>query len=264
MGPSGNLRTVKKYKKGNITAAFGVDLFIHGSTAIPNLLLKFYKQLGITDTEMMLIIQLLRIRTEEKIFLPTLSLLSSVLSEDEEQIARNLESLVGKEMLKITEFFDAEKGLILRGYDFEPLFEKLSEFWACAKVKENEKIKNILDKEPGFTINLYKGFEKEFGRPLSPMEVEQINIWSQKMKPVMVLEALRRAVLMGKHNFKYIDGILLEWEKNNINCPEDIAEYDRQYKMKRTDKKKNDGNLRRNSNSDKTDKKSLIKSLYMN
>jgi DNA replication protein len=96
------------------------------------------------------------------------------------------------------------------------------------------------------------------------MEVEQINIWSQKMKPVMVLEALRRAVLMGKHNFKYIDGILLEWEKNNINCPEDIAEYDRQYKMKRTDKKKNDGNLRRNSNSDKTDKKSLIKSLYMN
>lgn len=264
MGPLGSLKTIKKYKKGNITAAFGVDLFIHGSTAIPNLLLKFYKQLGITDAEMMLIIQLLRIRTEEKVFLPTPSLLSSVLSEDEEQIARNLENLLGKEMIKITEFFDAEKGLILRGYDFEPLFEKLSEFWACAKVKENERIKSMVDGKPGVTINLYKGFEKEFGRPLSPMEVEQINIWSQKMKPVMILEALRRAVLMGKHNFKYIDGILLEWEKNNISCPEDIEEYDRQYKMKRADKKKNEDNPSHKSNSDKSDKKSLIKSLYMN
>jgi DNA replication protein len=255
--------TVKKYKKGNITAAFGTDLFTHGSTAIPNLLLKMYRHLGISDTEMMLLIQLFRLRTEEKIYLPNPSLLTELLSGNEEQITGDLESLLHKELLKITDFFDAEQNLVIKGYDFEPLFEKLSEVWACTKVKENEIIKKLLTDgsiDSNKALNLYTSFENEFGRPLSPMEVEQIKIWSQKMSPVMVLEALRRAVLMGKHNFKYIDGILLEWEKNNIRTPANIEEYDRKFKTKQSNKP---GAGARLHNDKKSDKKSLIQSLYM-
>ncbi|MCG8401062.1 MAG: DnaD domain protein [Firmicutes bacterium] len=254
METTGQARTVKKYKKGNITAAFGTDLFAQGFTSIPNLLLKLYKQLGITDSEMMLIIQLFRFRTEEKNYFPTTPLLMAMLSGSEEQVAGDLENLINKQLIIITDFFDAERRLVLKGYDFEPLFEKLSEVWACARVKEHERIRKMLEKENNAAVNLYNSFEKEFGRPLSPMEVEQINLWSGKLNPHMVLEALRKAVLMGKHNFKYIDSILLEWEKNNLQSPGEVAEYDRRFKDKRSGAKK--------SSRGQENKKSMFQSLY--
>ncbi|WP_347491043.1 DnaD domain-containing protein [Desulfoscipio sp. XC116] len=271
MVPTGTVNTVKKYKKGNITAAFGVDLFIHGSTAIPNLLLKLYKHMGIKDTEMMLLIQLFRLFTEENNYLPTVDMLFEHLSGDDEQINCDLENLINNGMLKITEFYDAERELVIKGYDFEPLFEKLSEIWACARVKQHEAIKKITENKSKKTVNLYKSFEKEFGRPLSPMEIEQIDAWSQKMPPPMVLEALRRAVMMGKHNFKYIDSILLEWEKNNLTSPEKVEDYDRLFKMKHTENKrkpinnrsKADHQIANQKDNRENNKKSMIQSLYM-
>jgi len=262
MVPTGMVSTVKKHRKANITAAFGVDLFIHGTTSIPNLLLKLYKDMGITDTEMMLLIQLFRLFTEENNFLPTTDLLFEYLSGDEEQINRDMENLINNGILKITEFYDAERDLVIKGYDFEPLFDRLSEIWACGRVQQHEAIKKINENKVKKNVNLFKSFEKEFGRLLSPMEIEQINVWSQKMPALMVLEALRRAVMLGKHNFKYIDRILLEWEKNNLTNPEQVEDYDRQFKMKHTENKKTPANSRRKA-SEKDDKKSMIQSLYM-
>lgn len=256
MENTGQARTVKKYKKGSITAAFGTDLFVQGFTSIPNLLLKLYKQLSITDDEMMLIIQLFRLRAEEKRFLPSVKELGSVMDKSDEQITADLESLLKKEMLKITDYYDAESHLIIKGYDFEPLFEKLSEIWACVRVRENERLKMMMERGPSVPVNLYKSFEKEFGRPLSPMEVEQINLWSTRLNPSLVMEALRKAVLMGKHNFKYIDSILLEWEKNNLHHPDEVAEYDRRFKKNRH------SGVKQGSRG-KEKKKNMIQSLYM-
>ncbi len=262
MVPRGTVSTVKNYKRGNITAAFGVDLFIHGSTSIPNLLLKLYKDMGISDTEMMLLIQLFRLFTEENNYLPSADLLYEHLSGDIAQINRDLENLISNGMLKITDFYDAERDIVIQGYDFEPIFEKLSEIWACARVQQHEAIKKITEKKLKKPVSLFKSFEKEFGRPLSPMEIEQIALWSQKMPAVMVLEALRRAVMLGKHNFKYIDSILLEWEKNNLLTPEQVQNFDRQFKMKHNDNKKTPANGRRKTNQ-KDDKKNMLESLYM-
>ena len=266
MVPRGIVSKVQNYKRGNITAAFGMDLFIHGSTAIPNLLLKSYKDMGISDTEMMLLIQLFRLFTENNNYLPSVDLLYEHLSGDTEQINRDLENLISSGMLKITNFYDAEKDIVVEGYDFEPIFEKLSELWACARVQQHEAIKKITESKTKRPVNLFKSFEKEFGRPLSPMEIEQITIWSQKMPANIVLEALRRAVMLGKHNFKYIDSILLEWEKNNLLTTEQIENYDRQFKLKQNDNKKAPANNRaisRHKTNQKDDKKNMLESLYM-
>ncbi|MFA7468367.1 MAG: DnaD domain protein [Desulfotomaculaceae bacterium] len=256
MENTGQARTAKKYKKGNITAAFGTDLFIQGFTSIPNLLLKLYKNMGISDTEMMLVIQLFRLRTEDKNFLPSLKELGNVMQKNEEQITADLESLLQKEMLRVTDFYDDGRHLVIKGYDFEPLFEKLSEIWACIRVRENERLSKMMENEPGAAVNLYSSFEKEFGRPLSPMEVEQINLWSTKLNSNMVLEALRKAVMMGKHNFKYIDSILLEWEKNNLRNPGDVEEYDKRFKNRHSSSKQG-------ARGKENNKKSMIQSLYM-
>ena len=256
--------TVKEYKRGNITAAFGVDLFIHGSTAIPNLLLKLYKDIGVTDTEMMLLIQLFRIFTEENNYYPELDLLAEHLTGGEEQIKRDLNNLLNNGLLKITEFYNAEQDTTIKGYDFEPIFDRLSEIWACARVQQHEALNKISKDKTKKTINLYQSFEREFGRALSPMEIEQIANWSKNTPETLVLEALRRAVMLNKHNFKYIDSILLEWSKNNLVTKEQLDDYDRQFKSKQSGNKKTTNQSKRKDEQPvEQNKKNIIQSLYM-
>lgn len=255
-------RTVKRYRGGNITAAFGADLLLQGSTSVPNLLLRFYRQMDINDEEMMLLIQLLRLRGEEKDLFPSAATLAECMAADASRVEQNLAKLLEKEILAITQYYDESQDLILNGYDFEPLFERLSEIWACKRVKEIERTRTLLEKQPpaaGLQGNdfgsMVRTFEQEFGRPLSPIEADQIRQWTEEMDLKLILEALRRAVLIGKRNFKYIDSILLEWKKNNLRTLEEINSYDQQYKKRRTGKYV----------SEKVDhhKKALLKALYL-
>ena len=258
-------KAVKKYRGGNITAAFGADLLVTGSTSVPNLLLKYYAKLDITDTEMMLLIQIFRLHTEEKILFPQLDELNRYLSGDAEQA---LTDLLDKELLAITEYYDFAQQQVVEGLDFEPLYEKLSELWACDKVKEIEQTQNILEKNSqaklttaintsrdmqqkhlndsifnGQVLNVCSVFEREFGRPLSPMEVDRIRHWCEETDSMLIMEALRRAVMMGKMNFRYIDAILLEWRKNNLRTLPEVAQYDQEFQERRANrypiKKKN-------------------------
>jgi DNA replication protein len=254
-------RTVKRYREGNITAAFGTDLLLQGITAVPNLLLRLYRHLDITDEEMILLIQLLRLQIEEKNLLPSASALAECTSQDVTRVQQNLNRLLEKEVLAVTEYYDESKDQILSGYDFEPLLEKLSEIWASIRVREIERTRCLLEKRTRLEANspefalIIKAFEQEFGRPVSPMEVEQIRQWIEELNPTLVLEALRRAVLRGKHNFKYIDSIILEWKKNNLRTLEEINAYDAQFKKRRSVK----------NTTPKVDerKKALLKTLYL-
>jgi DnaD and phage-associated domain len=74
--------------------------------------------------------------------------------------------------------------------------------------------------------HLFYLFENEFGRPVTPLEVDQINAWLTESGPDLTREALRRAVLQGKLNFRYIDRILLGWQKQNLRTLREVAEKD--------------------------------------
>ncbi|MGI6686184.1 MAG: DnaD domain-containing protein [Bacillota bacterium] len=74
--------------------------------------------------------------------------------------------------------------------------------------------------------------EKEFGRPLSPMELEQIAEWEKKYVPDLILEALKIAVLKGVFRLKYIDAILLDWEKANLRTRQDVLDYEALHRKK--------------------------------
>jgi len=72
--------------------------------------------------------------------------------------------------------------------------------------------------------NIFVKFEKEFGRPLSPMELEIINGWlNDNMNEELVLCALKEAVYNGVNNMRYIDKILYEWRKKGYKNPQDIV-----------------------------------------
>ena len=73
---------------------------------------------------------------------------------------------------------------------------------------------------------------QEFGRPLSPMELEQVAEWEKKYVPSLILEALKIAVLKRIFRLKYIDAILLEWEKANLRTRQDVLDYEARYLRK--------------------------------
>ncbi len=236
-------------RKGNITAAFGSDLTLEGMTGVPNLLLKYYQKIGITDTEMMLIIQLMHLQTAANQHFPTPDILESYMSADRAKIQNDLENLKEKGIISIKHYYNDETDEIVPFYCYEPLFEKISEFWACEKVKTYQQMKKNLTEQkqkPGAGrkerkasfAKVCKGFEKEFGRMLSPMEIEQVDLWLNEYgdQTELIFEALRRAVLLGKHNFKYIDSILLEWHKNNLKTIDDVLSYESNFRQRQSAK----------------------------
>lgn len=92
------------------------------------------------------------------------------------------------------------------------------------------------------TINkqesIFEILEVEFGRPLSPMEIEVAKQWTF---PIEILKlAIKEAVTSNNCAMKYIDKILYNWEKLGVKSVKD-AEY--QMKLFREAKKKKKNNL---------------------
>lgn len=242
-------------KKGNITSAFGSDIILEGTTGVPNLLLKYYARLGITDSEMMLLVQLMHVQKSTNQLFPSHEVLADFMACDKTSIRAGLAGLIEKGVIAISHIYSKEADEVISTYSYEPLFEKVLELWACEKVRACQMMKKNLkeqtqktrvvknrNKQPAFA-KICQSFEKEFGRLLSPMEIEQINLWldDNEGRPDLIMEALKRAVMLGKHNFKYIDSILLEWQKNKINSVSDVLAYEanfRERQLNRSAKRK--------------------------
>lgn len=74
--------------------------------------------------------------------------------------------------------------------------------------------------------DIFRIFEKELGRTMSPMELELINGWLiSGTSEELILGALREAVYNGVSNFRYIDKIIYEWEKKGFKTMDEVNSY---------------------------------------
>lgn len=74
--------------------------------------------------------------------------------------------------------------------------------------------------------NIYTTFEKEFGRPLSPVEYEIIKAWiTSGISEELIKGALKEAVFNNVRNLRYIDKILSEWEKKGFKSVDEVDSY---------------------------------------
>ena len=64
--------------------------------------------------------------------------------------------------------------------------------------------------------NLYKSFEQETGKALSPLQMEDLQYMLEDFNADVILEALKEAVSQGKANFAYIKAILNRWKQDNL------------------------------------------------
>ena len=169
---------------------------------------------------------------EDFIFLVYLTNIGSRFSFDPMKIANNLGYSLNDVMIKLdrltkknllsVEIIKNEKGVMEEYISLEYFYSKISNL-VVDEINSSDNSSK--------TINIYEIIEEEFGRPLSPMELEIIKAWlSSNISEEVIVEAVREASLNGVYNMSYIDKILFEWGKKGLKTKEAILKYKNKYK----------------------------------
>jgi DNA replication protein len=201
-----------------------------GAVSVPMLLISAYAKLDLTETEAMLLIHLIGFQDREKKDFPTLDDLQGRMSLAGEKVADTLQKLMKEGFLQIDEEMDPISGVRYEKYNLEGLWQKLAAVWAMESKLQPPAKK---EKPQGFSgQNVYSLYEKEFARPLTPMEMETITGWQDEDKypEELILMALKEAVFAGKVHFRYIDRILLEWKRNKVYTAEQAREHTQRFR----------------------------------
>lgn len=197
-----------------------MQLLKEGNLSLPTVFIKYYKEIGLNDQEMMLIIQILTFKQEGKDF-PTIAELKDRMTADEREVITMLQKLVQKGYLAIDDHIEST-GVRAEVYQLDPLYEKIARMIAAKQASSQKENKKTEPKPNLFTI-----FEQEFGRPLSPIECETIAMWQDQdqYKDELIVAALREAVISNKLFIRYIDRILYEWQRNRIHTAQQAREF---------------------------------------
>lgn len=98
---------------------------------------------------------------------------------------------------------------------------QMATIWQPSIDKNSYNNSNNILEQP--TENIFEIIEKEFGRLLSPLEIEMIRSWDY---PIEILKlAVQEASTSGQFVIKYIDKILYNWSKANVRTVEDAKKY---------------------------------------
>lgn len=213
-----------------------------GSVSVPLVLLRLYPKLKLTDTEAMLLIQIMAFQEKEGKEFPTPEELQVRMAASAETVIKALQRLMKDELLQIDAEVDEGSGVLSERYNLSPLYRKLAAAWtheasasaaASGGSAANRRQEAAAAAEPeGEDLNLFSVFQKEFARLLTPMECETITQWLDRDRypEELILFALKEAVFAGVINFRYIDRILLEWSRNRVQTPEQAREYTQKFR----------------------------------
>jgi len=201
-----------------------LDWISAGQTILPTLLLRYYRKLNLSNDELVLILQL-KSYMDQGDYFPKMEKIAEHMNMTEQNVFKAVHQLIQKKVLTIETTKD-DQGMSQDAYSLNMLWERI-----IILIKQ-EKSEEAIEKEEGKEKNLYSMFESEFGRPLSPIEIETLVAWieNDKYSPELIQLALREAVLSQVYNFKYIDRILLNWEKKNIRTKEQVEKEIKKYR----------------------------------
>ena len=178
---------------------------------IPEILIKNYRKLNISDSELILLIYL--INTTD-VFNP--KQIAKDLNFKLNEVMEIFNSLIEKNIIKIDIINKSVREEII---NLDELYNKLAFVIVNDKTKESS--------------NLFDVFEKEFGRTLSPMDYEIITDWQKDFDDKLILLALKEAVFNNVTNLRYIDKIIRDWSKKGIKSKEDIIKDKKNYESKK-------------------------------
>ena len=86
--------------------------------------------------------------------------------------------------------------------------------------------------------SIYDFIQQNFGRTINPVECELIGTWQDNE---LTRYAIKQAIFNGKYNLKYINSILLNYEKNSITTVQQAQEEEERFKKKKEEAKEEKG-----------------------
>ena len=187
-----------------------------GQLTVANLVLQNYHTLGMTEAEFILYLQITSYLQRGQ-GMPNLNAIAQYMHKKTVEVYGLVQSLLDKKLMNIEQVTD-RSGRQSDNYSFALLEEKLFALLNQAEKKQTASQSQVQEQE------IYRAIEVEFGRALTPMEVETISMWFKEdhYQPEIVKLALREAVMSQAPNLKYMDKILLSWEKQNIKTVADV------------------------------------------
>jgi DNA replication protein len=190
-----------------------------GETAYNNLLLRHYRDVGLSNEEFLVFLQMKRLLDAGQTNAITEEI-GQALGKPATAVYELFESMKAKGLVAYSSERDA-KGRVFTKMDFLPLYNKLltanltgEEVGAVASAPEED-----LSRAKIFSL-----VEQEFGRPLTPLELEEIRNWFDvdHYKPELIAAAVQEAVLYQTLSLRYIGSILATWQKKNFRSVQEV------------------------------------------
>lgn len=197
---------------------FAASLLKSGNTTIATLLLQHYRELGMSNTEFLIYLQI-KSYNDRGISFPQTETIANAIGVSDNQIFQELHTMIAKHLMQINTV--QQPGQLARdSYDFTQLYEKLAQF---VKKAQTQAVTSQVDNA---RETIFNQIETEFGRPLSPIELETISQWLDEdhYKVELIRLALKESVLNQVYNLKYMDRILLTWQKKHLTTAEQVQQ----------------------------------------
>ncbi|MFC6169125.1 DnaD domain protein [Loigolactobacillus jiayinensis] len=187
-----------------------------GQTTVSSLLLAHFHELGITNDEFLVYLELKSFYDAGNHF-PDMATIAQRLRLSSTQVYQIIHRMIQKKILTIDTTQD-EQGRSQDQYDFALMYRKLATYLG------QQKRQAVVEETTDQRQQLFEQIETEFGRPLSPIEYETIGAWLDQdhYQPEVIGLALREAVLNQAYSLKYMDRILLSWERKHLTTKQQI------------------------------------------
>ena len=200
-----------------------IDVFKDGNIVIPVYFLKNYKELNLNCEEFIFMMYLYNLGNK---FLFDPNKFSNELNINIKDVMNYISILTDKGLIKV-EVLKNDKDIMEEVVILDDFYQKITYLTI-------DRVNNTGSNDS----NIFELIEKEFGRTLSPIELEIIKAWlDNNTSEELIKEALKEATFNGVSNLRYIDKILYEWGKKNIRTIEDV-EKNRQERNKSKQKDK--------------------------
>ena len=205
------------------------DYRILGFTILQNGLIAYYPRLNISDAELLLIIQLEAFSQRGESF-PSNEKIAANTNLSITDVGNLIQRLIDKNYLTIEQTTDSQDK-IGNKYSLDNLYDELDKYIdkniliKDSRHDETIAVTNNLENNP--IDYLSRKVEVEFGRYLSPIEREEIAQWLSidHYTPEIIELALREAVLSQAYSLKYIDRILLNWQRHNLKTTDEVERF---------------------------------------
>ncbi|WP_203332801.1 DnaD domain-containing protein [Planococcus beigongshangi] len=189
-----------------------------GNVNISQLFFQFYKELKISDEEAMLLMHVHAFQQAGNQF-PTPDEIGARMMCSQKSVTTMLQKLMQQGFIAIQQ--DTVNDILTESITLLPLWNRLMD---CVDQEAHQEKVNSQKEVEGQVFQL---FEQEFGRFLSPMEIETISMWMDQdgHTPAVIRMALKEAVISQKMSLRYVDRILFEWKKKNIRTSSEVTKH---------------------------------------